>query len=104
MNSDFSSDNNTVNTFDETMPTAAPGFIRFINYLLDCLFLAIVASVIINIFVPEMMPKSLDDVSQGMFISILYPLQFVYYFVAEFFFGRTLAKLVTKTYVTTEYN
>ena len=71
MNSDFSSDNNTVNAFDETMPTAAPGFIRFINYLLDCLFLAIVASVIINIFVPEMNPKSLDDVSQGKVISIL---------------------------------
>lgn len=90
--------------FDETMPTAAPGFLRFINYLLDCLFLAIVASLTINTFVPEMMPKSMEDVSRGMFISILYPLQFVYYFAGEFFFGKTLAKLVTKTYVTTEFN
>jgi uncharacterized RDD family membrane protein YckC len=91
-------------TFDETMPTAAPGYIRFFNYLLDCFLLALVASLIINTFMPELMPKSLGDVSSGMFISLLYPLQFIYYFVSEYFFSRTLAKVITRTYVTTEYN
>ncbi|MBK0401486.1 RDD family protein [Adhaeribacter sp. BT258] len=104
MNFEFTQTDPAKNTFDETMPTAAPGFLRFINYMLDCIFLAVVASVILNIFAPEMMPKSMEDVSSGMFISLLYPLQFVYYFVAEFFFGKTLAKLLTKTYVTTEFN
>ena len=104
MNSDLSSSSDTTNSFDETMPTAAPGFLRFINYLIDCLFLALTASLIINIFMPEQMPKDFGDVSSGMFISLLYPLQFVYYLVSEYFFGKTLAKLVTKTYVTTEFN
>ena len=104
MDSEFSTQPTQTAPFDETMPTAAPGLVRFINYLIDCLFLAMVASVIINLFMPEMMPKSVGDVSSGMFISLLYPLQFAYYLVAEYFFGKTLAKLVTKTYVTTEYN
>src|SRR5688572_28117762 len=104
MNSDLSSDKNIVTSFDETMPTAAPGLVRFLNYLIDCLFLALVASVIINIFMPGQMPKDFGDVSSGMFIRLLYPLQFVYYLVSEYFFGKTLAKIVTKTYVTTEYN
>lgn len=104
MNSEISSHTNTDNTFDETMPTAAPGITRFLNYLLDCFFLAVVASVIINTFMPEAMPKNIGDVSSGMFISLLYPLQFFYYLISEYFFGKTLAKFVTKTYVTTEFN
>ncbi|MFC5269108.1 RDD family protein [Adhaeribacter terreus] len=104
MNSDFTDNETAPTPFDETMPTAAPGFIRFINYMLDCILLAVIASIIINSVAPEMMPKSFEDVSSGMFISLLYPLQFVYYFGAEFFFGRTLAKVLTKTYVTTEFN
>jgi uncharacterized RDD family membrane protein YckC len=104
MNSDYNQNEPAKTAFDETMPTAAPGFIRFVNYMLDCIFLALVACLLISIFMPELMPKSIEDVSNGMFISFLYPLQFVYYFVAEFFFGKTLAKFFTRTYVTTEFN
>ncbi len=104
MNSEFFSSQNNDPAFDETMPTVAPAYLRFFNYLIDCMMLALVASVFISNFIPEAMPKNLSDVSSGLFISILYPLQFVYYLVSEFFFGKTLAKLITKTYVTTEYN
>lgn len=103
MNSELSSEKDPAKPFDASMPTAVAGFTRFLNYALDCFFLAIVASVCINFFAPEMMPKNFGDVSSGMFISLLYPLQFVYYFIGEYFFGKTLAKLFTKTYVTNEF-
>ena len=100
MNPEFTSNNTTKPSFDETMPTAASGFVRFLNYMLDCFFLAMVGSIIITAYFPE----ALKDPTTGLFIGILYTLQFVYYFVSEFFFGKTLAKFLTKTYVTTEYN
>src|SRR5690606_990681 len=79
-------------------------FLRLINYVLDNIFLAIIASVLISSFMPEILPQKMEDVSSTKFMSILYPLQFVYYFAGEYFFGKTPAKLFTKTYVTTEYH
>ena len=104
METEYSANPTPQPVFDASMPTAAAGLVRFFNNVLDCIFLAFVATTFIYLFAPEMMPKSIADVTSGLFMSLLYPLQFVYYLVSEFFFGRTLGKVITRTYVTTEFN
>lgn len=100
MDQDFNAKNTPENTYDESMPTAAPGFLRLLNYMIDCFFLAMLASVIITAYFPQ----ALQEPASGVFIGVIYTLQFVYYFFFEMFFGRTLAKVLTRTYVTTEFN
>ncbi|HSI91432.1 MAG TPA: RDD family protein [Adhaeribacter sp.] len=101
MNQEYPSTHNwQIYNDEEPMPTAVSGNVRFLNYLIDCVLVAVAASAILLNFFPD---EKLGPQS-SIFIAVLYPLQFAYYFGTEFFFGRTLAKMITNCYVTTEFN
>jgi uncharacterized RDD family membrane protein YckC len=101
MNQEYPSTHNWhIENDQEPMPTAVNGNVRFLNYLLDCLLLALVASGVLTVFFPNevLSPQS------SVFLGVIYSLQFFYYFTCEYFFGRTVAKILTNCYVATEYN
>lgn len=101
MNQDYPSTHNWhIENDQEPMPTAVSWNVRLLNYLLDNIFLALVGSVLLATFFPE------EPLSAGspVLLAVLYPLQFAYYFICEHFYGRTLSKVLTNCYVTTEYN
>ncbi|KAA9333695.1 RDD family protein [Adhaeribacter soli] len=101
MNPEYPSTHNWhIENDQEPMPTAVSWNVRLVNYLIDNIFLALCTSFIMATFFPE----EVIAANSMLLVSIMYPLQFAYYFLCEHFFGRTLAKVMTNCYVTTEYN
>lgn len=92
----LSPDKDILNVEEKVVVVSAPMIKRFVNYLVDNLFMAFMMVIIASIAHIDIAKLAANTMSIQLYS---FPLLLVYYTLMEFAFGKTIGKVFTKTRV-----
>lgn len=87
----------TLQALTENKTVSAPLIKRFLNYLLDIIFIVFALTIIITFSGYNL--ENDEEKTQTLLIVIFFIISPFYYILMEFNFGKTLGKIITKTKV-----